>query len=94
MGFFKAYDMRGTFGVDFNLHTVFKVGEALPGVVGGKRWLVGRDVRTSSPDVHDALVAGLKKSGVSVADLGICTTPMVYFFMALICSTLGSEPTG
>ena len=82
MGFFKAYDMRGTFGVDFNLHTVFKVGKALPDVVGGKRWLVGRDVRTSSPDVHDALVAGLKKSGVSVADLGVCTTPMVYFFTA------------
>ena len=82
MGFFKAYDMRGTFGVDFNLHTVFKVGETLPDVVGGKRWLVGRDVRTSSPDVHDALVAGLKKAGVSVADLGVCTTPMVYFFTA------------
>lgn len=82
MGFFKAYDMRGTFGVDFDLHTVFKVGEALPKVVGGSRWVVGRDVRTSSPDVHDALVAGLAKAGVSVADLGICTTPMVYYFTA------------
>ena len=25
MSFFKAYDMRGTFGVDFDLETVYKV---------------------------------------------------------------------
>ena len=30
MGFFKAYDMRGTFGVDFDLDTVYRVGKALP----------------------------------------------------------------
>ena len=29
MGFFKAYDMRGTYGVDFDLETVRKVGRAL-----------------------------------------------------------------
>jgi phosphomannomutase len=82
VGFFKAYDMRGTFGVDFGLDTVEKVGEALPKVVGGTCWLVGRDARTSSPAVHDALVAGLSKAGVSVSDIGLCTTPMIYFFTA------------
>ena len=33
MGFFKAYDMRGTFGSDFDLSTVEKVGRSLPKVV-------------------------------------------------------------
>ena len=33
MSFFKAYDMRGTFGVDFDLETVHSVGRALPGVI-------------------------------------------------------------
>ena len=70
MSFFKAYDMRGTFGVDFDLETVYKVGKALPKVVGGGRWLVGRD----------ALVKGLEEAGVSVTDIGLATTPMVYFF--------------
>ena len=42
MGFFKAYDMRGTFGVDFDLDTVYKVGLALPKVVKGKRWTAAR----------------------------------------------------
>ena len=82
MGFFKAYDMRGTFGVDFDLDTVYKVGLALPKVVKGKRWLVGRDCRTTSDAVHDALVKGLSESGAEVSDLGRCTTPMVYYFTA------------
>ena len=82
MGFFKAYDMRGTFGVDFDLDTVYRVGKALPKVVGGTRWLVGRDCRASSPEVRNALVAGLRAAGVEVTDLGLATTPMVYFFTA------------
>lgn len=80
MGFFKAYDMRGTFGVDFDLETVEKVGRALPQVVGGRRWLVGRDCRTTSKAVRDALVKGLTAAGAEVTDLGLATTPMVYFF--------------
>ena len=82
MGFFKAYDMRGTFGADFDLETVRKVGLALPKVVGGGRWLVGRDCRTTSQAVRDALVKGLSEAGAEVADLGLCSTPMVYFFTA------------
>ena len=82
MGFFKAYDMRGTFGVDFDLDTVYKVGLALPNVVNGRRWLVGRDCRKTSDAVRDVLVKGLSEAGAEVSDLGRCTTPMVYFFTA------------
>jgi len=82
MSFFKAYDMRGTFGVDFDLETVYQVGKVLPQVVKGRRWLVGRDCRVTSTDVRDALVKGLIEAGVEVTDLGPCTTPMVYFFTA------------
>ena len=54
MGFFKAYDMRGTYGVDFDLETVRKVGRALVQVLAERspdaagrplRILVGRDGR-------------------------------------------------
>ena len=91
MGFFKAYDMRGTYGVDFDLETVRAVGTALVPVLAKKaknaagrplRILVGRDCRTTSKDVRDALVAGLASAGADVTDLGLCTTPMVYFFTA------------
>ena len=87
--------MRGTFGVDFDLDTVYKVGKALPGVIQnanrangatraneGVKILVGRDCRTTSEDIRDALVKGLEEAGAEVTDLGLCTTPMVYFFTA------------
>lgn len=80
MSFFKAYDMRGEFGKDFTCDDVYRIGRALPKVVKGTKWLVGRDVRLSSPAVHDALVAGLTAAGVEVTDLGLSTTSMVYFF--------------
>ena len=56
------------------------MGRALPQVVGGGRWLVGRDCRTTSEAVRDALVKGLTAAGAEVTDLGLATTPMVYFF--------------
>ena len=82
MGFFKAYDMRGTFGVDFDLDTVYRVGRELPGVIDAKRFLVGRDCRQTSPQVASVLMAGLAEGGAEVSDLGLATTPMVYFFTA------------
>ena len=82
MSFFKAYDMRGTYGVDFDLDMIHKIGKALPKVVGGKRWLVGRDCRTTSAAISEALIRGLKEARVEVADIGLSTTPMVYFLTA------------
>lgn len=80
--FFKAYDMRGTFGVDFDLDTVYRVGLALPRVLNAKKWLIGRDCRTTGGAIRDALVRGLAASCANVTDIGLCTTPMVYFFTA------------
>ncbi len=82
MGFFKAYDMRGTFGIDFDLGLVRRIGRALPRIVKGRRWLVGRDCRVTGSDMTSALVAGLSEAGAEVVDIGLATTPMVYFFTA------------
>ena len=83
MGFFKAYDMRGVFGVDFDLGIVRDVGRALPSVTGGRRWLIGRDGRLSGAAMRDALAEGLVEAGAEVVDMGLCTTPMVYYFTAV-----------
>lgn len=82
MSFFKAYDLRGEYGVDFDLDTVYRIGRWLPGALGARRLLVGRDARLSSPDIRDALCRGLTESGCDVDDMGLATTPMVYFFTA------------
>lgn len=82
MSFFKAYDMRGTFGVDFDAAKVYRIGRALPQVVPGRKWLVGMDCRLTGEAVKAALVKGLADSGMDVTDIGLCTTPMIYFFTA------------
>ena len=41
--------------------------------------VVGRDVRASSPVIHDTLGDGITDRGADVWDLGLSTTPMVYW---------------
>lgn len=82
MSFFKAYDMRGRFEVDFTLDTVYRVGRWLPHILSATRILIGRDARLSSPAIREALCKGLIESGCSIDDMGLSTTPMVYFFTA------------
>ncbi len=80
MNAFKAYDLRGVYGRDFDADTVYRIGRVLPGFLDAPAVLVGRDPRASSPEIHDALCRGITESGADVDDLGICTTPTTYFF--------------
>ena len=79
MGAFHAYDIRGVYNVDFDKDTAYKVGYFLPELLGADKVLVGRDCRVSSPEIHDYLVKGITDAGADVYDLGLSTTPMVYF---------------
>ena len=79
MGAFHAYDIRGIWNVDFDKDTVYKVGFFLPTLLKTDHVVVGRDVRTSSPEIHDELLRGITDAGADVWDLGLSTTPMVYF---------------
>ena len=79
MGAFHAYDIRGIYNVDFDKDTAYKVGFFLPELLGTDRVLVGRDVRVSSEEIRDYLVKGLTDAGADVYDIGLSTTPMVYF---------------
>mgnify|MGYP002619663745 CR=1 FL=1 len=79
---FKAYDIRGVFGRDFNLEDVYKIGFFLPQLLDTERVLVGRDIRASSDDIFNALAHGITDSGASVWELGLTTTPMVYWATA------------
>lgn len=79
MGAFKAYDIRGIYNKDFNKETVYKVGYFLPSLLKTDHVVIGRDVRLSSPEIHENLVKGILDSGADVWELGLATTPMVYF---------------
>ncbi len=79
MGAFHAYDIRGVYNVDFDRDTAYKVGFFIPELLKADRVLVGRDCRLSSDEIHDSLVKGITDAGADVCDLGLSTTPMVYF---------------
>ncbi len=79
---FKAYDIRGVYNTDFNKDTVYKVGYFLPDLLNTSKILVGRDVRASSPEIFSALCQGITDAGADVYDMGLSTTPMVYWATA------------
>jgi len=81
-GIFREYDIRGIFGEDFSLEDMERFGRGYGtylGVRGGRRAVVGRDCRLSSPQIRDMVVKGLLASGLEVVDVGMCPTPVLYF---------------
>ena len=79
---FHAYDIRGHFGTDLTPELAYKVAYFLPELLDTRRVLVGRDMRLSSPALHEAVVGGLLDAGAEVWDLGLSTTPFVYYVTA------------
>lgn len=79
MGAFHAYDIRGIWNVDFNADTAYKVGYFIPELLGADKVLIGRDCRISSAEIRDALAKGICDAGADVYDLGLSSTPLVYF---------------
>ncbi len=80
---FKAYDIRGV--VDDNGLTPGNVeclGAAIASLAhqfGQTTLVVGRDVRSSGVALQGALIKGLLESGCDVIDIGIVSTPALYF---------------
>ncbi len=79
---FKAYDIRGVYGKDFDRHDVYKIGYFLPKLLKAQSVLIGSDVRESSEEVFTYLVRGIRDGGADAVSLGLATTPMVYFCTA------------
>ncbi|MGK2848657.1 MAG: phosphomannomutase/phosphoglucomutase [Minisyncoccota bacterium] len=76
---FKAYDIRGIYPTEINETLVYAIGRAVVARFSPKRIGVGRDIRVSSPDLFASFTQGVLDSGCDVIDLGVITTPMVYF---------------
>ena len=79
MGAFHAYDIRGIYGKDFDASTVYKIGYFIPGLLGTDKVLVGRDCRVSSEEIFESLSEGICDAGADVMDIGLSSTPLVYF---------------
>ena len=90
---FKAYDIRGVYGQDFDERLAYKLGLAYVLLRRGDEDLkndqtkklqivVASDMRLSSPVLKTNLINGLLDAGVEVIDIGIVSTPTFYFAVA------------
>ncbi|HYD77147.1 phosphomannomutase/phosphoglucomutase [Ramlibacter sp.] len=93
---FKAYDVRGIVPSTLNETVAEGLGRAFGTLAkqeGETTVAVGRDGRLSGPALSAALVRGLQSAGVDVIDVGVVTTPMLYFAASTLC-TSGIQVTG
>ncbi|MFN7570381.1 MAG: phosphomannomutase/phosphoglucomutase [Betaproteobacteria bacterium] len=94
---FKAYDIRGVVDRTLTADAVRAIGAALAaeGAARGTREIaVGRDGRLSGPRLRDALVEGIRAAGLGVVDIGMVTTPMLYFATYELGCGSGVQLTG
>jgi phosphomannomutase len=93
---FKAYDIRGIVPSTISEEVARGLGRAFGSVAlaeGQTSVAVGRDGRLSGPDLAEALMAGLQDAGITVIDVGMVTTPMLYFAASTLCRS-GIQVTG
>ena len=93
---FKAYDIRGVVPSTVSEDVAGGLGKAFGTTAlaqGEKTVAVGRDGRLSGPSLATALMRGLAAAGVNVIDVGMVTTPMLYFAASTL-ATSGIQVTG
>lgn len=88
---FKAYDIRGTYPDQLDEQAAWKIGHASAqflrsmlrgydrGMSNAQSICVGRDMRTHSLSLRNALVEGMNTAGAKVIDIGVIDTPQMYF---------------
>ena len=94
---FKAYDIRGIVGQTLTEDTARLIGRAIAARAAAQgigSIAVGRDGRLSGPALAAALCRGLTESGISVTDVGMVATPMLYFAAVSECGGSGIMITG
>ena len=78
----REYDIRGIVGRTLHPADAFAIGRVFGSMVsggGGRRVAVGYDGRLTSPEFEQALVDGLRASGMEALRIGRGPTPMLYY---------------
>lgn len=84
-------------GVTITLDVAEAIGKAYGTLIrreGGKKIVVGHEIRPFADELTSAFIAGIRKTGCDVTDLGISLTPIVYFMTAYLQFDGGVNVTG
>lgn len=76
---FRAYDIRGVFGRDFDANFAEEFGNKIISALDARIVVIGRDSRVSSNEIEKFLLEGVLHAGAHVYEIGICTTPSFYY---------------
>ncbi|MBR58720.1 MAG: phosphomannomutase [Myxococcales bacterium] len=79
---FRAYDIRGVAERDLTTESVVPIANSFAAMLvdaGSRDVALGRDVRASSPRIAEVFRQALSSAGLQVYDLGIVSTPMLYY---------------
>ena len=76
---FKAYDVRGRIPDELNADIAYRIANGMAKFLEAKKVVLGRDIRSSSEEIANAVANGLMDAGVDVIDIGLCGTEGVYF---------------
>jgi len=79
---FREYDIRGIAERDFDAEFARSLGRTFGTLAlerNARSVSVGRDCRLTSDAYAAALIDGLRSTGLGVIELGVVTTPLVYF---------------
>ena len=93
----REYDIRGIVGKTLNEADAYALGRTFAALAtdeGANRLAVGRDGRTHSPVLAAELIRGLTEGGISVDDIGIGPSPMLYFAVSTLAVQGGIQVTG
>jgi phosphomannomutase len=102
---FKAYDIRGVYPGQINEEDAWKIGYAAArflrsllrgyqrGQANAQSLCVGRDMRTHSETLANALIEGMNTTGANVIDIGMIDTPQMYFAINHLSTCGGVQVT-
>ena len=94
---FKAYDIRGIVDDGLTDETIFAIGKAIGSeaiVQKQNEICIGYDGRLSSPSICDTLIKGINSTGINTINIGLVTTPILYFSTFSLGTDSGVMITG
>ena len=94
---FREYDIRGVYPIDLNEDIYFEIGNAIASKCNQlsiDSIVLGRDGRLSGKSLMNALENSLINNGINIENIGIVTSPLLYYAAKKHSSKSGIMITG
>jgi phosphomannomutase len=90
---FKAYDVRGKLGVNFDAVIAYRIGRAVAQHFQAANIVVGSDARETSPELAAAVMRGICDAGGNVMSIDLAGTEEMYWAVTEFNACAGIEIT-